>query len=355
MNNINTISRFSKVSVIVPVFNVKPYLRRCLDSVLNQTLKEIQVICINDGSTDGSRDILEEYAARDERIMILDQENSGGGAARNTAFPYIKGKYTFFTDADDWLDLTLCEKTWQKAEQTDADIIYFSMAKTKYDTHSPKFQKDMPEIRILPEERSDLLLYFNSTWLKLWRSDFLLENEITFSKGRRPYNDVAQNWKGIVLADKIATLDEELYHRSIRKGSYQQTLDKSHFSIIDIINDIQNMLVETGKYEMYKNVFIPHKLLSFRRTYLKLPMKYRRELRKLICQSLTEQDREFVASPFPKAIPLKVQHFYDLIDKYEHMSCVKLYMLEMKSLLGKIVRNKVSTPIKTWIKKTNCF
>jgi len=83
-----------KVTIILPVYNVEPYLRQCLDSVVNQTMREIQVICVNDGSTDGSPTILEEYAAKDPRVEVYHQENQGAGSARNAAYPYVRGKYT---------------------------------------------------------------------------------------------------------------------------------------------------------------------------------------------------------------------------------------------------------------------
>ena len=117
------------VTIVLPVYNVEPYLRQCLDSVIRQTMRDIQIICVNDGSTDGSLAILEEYAGNDPRIMVIPQENQGGGSARNAAFPHIKGKYTCFVDPDDWIDLQLCEKLFRRAEETQAEMLFFEFAR----------------------------------------------------------------------------------------------------------------------------------------------------------------------------------------------------------------------------------
>ena len=98
-----------KVSVILPVYNGETYLSECLDAILGQTLKEIEVICVNDGSTDRSPEILREYAARDSRIRVIDQENTGAGAARNNGMAQARGEYLSFLDADDFFEPQMLE------------------------------------------------------------------------------------------------------------------------------------------------------------------------------------------------------------------------------------------------------
>ena len=99
-----------KVSIIIPVYNVEQYLPKCLDSIINQTLKDIEIICINDGSIDNSLSILKEYASKDDRIIIIDKENEGQGIARNLGIKKAKGKYIGFVDPDDWVDIQMFEK-----------------------------------------------------------------------------------------------------------------------------------------------------------------------------------------------------------------------------------------------------
>ena len=116
-----------KVSVIIPVYNVENYLRPCLDSIVNQTLKKIEIICVDDGSTDGSLKILEKYAQQDKRITVLTQKNSGVSVARNKGIEIAKGKYVSFIDSDDWLDLDFYEKLYALSNHGDIDVIKGNM------------------------------------------------------------------------------------------------------------------------------------------------------------------------------------------------------------------------------------
>ena len=111
-----------KVSVIIPVYNVEPYLKQCMDSVVGQTLKDIEIICVDDGSTDNSLDILREYAAEDSRIQIIEQKNAGAGAARNNGMRYATGKYLSFLDSDDFFEPRMLEKAYDLAEKDQADL-----------------------------------------------------------------------------------------------------------------------------------------------------------------------------------------------------------------------------------------
>ena len=116
-----------KVSVIIPVYNVEPYLKQCMDSVVGQTLKDIEIICVDDGSTDNSLDILREYAAEDSRIQIIEQKNAGAGAARNNGMRYATGKYLSFLDSDDFFEPRMLEKAYDLAEKDQADFVAYKI------------------------------------------------------------------------------------------------------------------------------------------------------------------------------------------------------------------------------------
>ena len=113
-----------KVSVIIPVYNVENYLRKCLDSVINQTLKDIEIICVDDGSTDGSGAILDKYAQKDERIRVIHQKNQGLGAARNVGIDLAKGEYIYFIDSDDYVAKNALEILFQTIENDRSDMVY---------------------------------------------------------------------------------------------------------------------------------------------------------------------------------------------------------------------------------------
>ncbi len=113
----------SKISVIIPIYNTEKHLRQCLDSIINQTLKEIEIICVNDESTDGSLDIVNEYAQKDERIKIINKKNNGAAAARNTGMDHAAGEYIGFVDSDDWIALDMYEKLYENAKSYNSDIV----------------------------------------------------------------------------------------------------------------------------------------------------------------------------------------------------------------------------------------
>ena len=112
----------TKVSIVVPVYNVEKYLAKCLDSLINQTLKEIEIICINDGSRDNSLSILREYSSKDNRIIVIDKENEGQSVARNSGIEKASGEYLGFVDSDDWVDLDYFEKLYLAAKKYNSDI-----------------------------------------------------------------------------------------------------------------------------------------------------------------------------------------------------------------------------------------
>ena len=303
-----------KMTLIFPVYNVELYLRQCLDSVINQTMREIQIICVNDGSTDGSRTILQEYANRDSRLEIIDQENQGAGSARNAGIPYIKGKYVYFADPDDWMESTLCEKTYGILEETEADAVMINNTKGGEILKFYMYNSSLPRIRFSPDEKRDLLSKSQAPWRKVWNSQFLINNRVFFCKTNHPTNDLVQNWRGIGQAKKIVVLDEILYHYSVRPNSYQQNHDSSHFYICKRMADLLHFLKEGRHYPFYRDIYHDLKLTLFFKKYNKFSNKLQQEFKELIRASLTDEDREFLRSEAGEMLPKKTRLFYEMID-----------------------------------------
>ncbi|MCL2348823.1 MAG: glycosyltransferase [Planctomycetaceae bacterium] len=350
-----------EISIVIPVYNVEQYLRECLDSVINQTMRDIQIICVDDGSTDGSPAILEEYAARDPRIEIIRQQNRGGGSARNAAYPRIRGKYTFFVDPDDWIDLDLCRLCADKTEATGADFVVLRFIEYNPDPRcSPAFDPSLPEIRRTPEEK-DEIFPLTGTWSKFWQSGFLLSNNIRFSEGKRPANDMLPAWKGTVLAKRIAVLDQPLYHYRIRRGSYLQTINEKHFIIIETFHEIEKMLHETGLYESYKNIFIQWKLIWFYRYhYCRYPRLLRPRFIQLLRRNLTKADREFCRNASPEIFDKDIRNFYLLLVdggrfgplKYHFINdCItgKDVFFELVKWPERLLRRHIIKPLKSFL------
>ncbi len=168
------------ISVIVPIFNAARHLERCLNSLIGQTLKNIEIICINDGSTDGSSDILKSYAAADTRITIINQANSGQSAARNAGIKRASGQYIGFVDADDYVDSDFYEKLYQNASESDAEIIQASTRRTG--NRRTKIQKHQP-LDISDFATAVKKLNHGAVWDKIFHTEMIKRNHISFIEG----------------------------------------------------------------------------------------------------------------------------------------------------------------------------
>lgn len=226
------------ISIIVPVYNVEKYLRQALQSIVRQTYTNLQIICIDDGSLDGSRTVLEEYAQGDSRIEVYSQNNAGCSAARNLGLKYVKGEYLMFVDADDWMDAETCERAVEQLESERADLVLWSYCK-EYGMHSDRvliwdkkrvFSCDeMPVLRrrilgltreeMNQPERMDSL---GTLWGKLYRSSLFLDNEIRFVDLAEigSAEDVLANLYVMAHANRAVYLPECYYH-------YRKTNDVS--------------------------------------------------------------------------------------------------------------------------------
>ena len=190
-----------KVSIIVPVYNVEPYLRQCMDSLANQTYRNIEIICIDDGSTDASGEILDQYAAADVRISVRHTPNSGVASARNTALSYATGEYVTFVDGDDWIDTTTCEKAVLHAESQHVDLVIWPYIR-EFPNHSASkvvfpegksFDEDecrelqrrmigLQGAELTHPENADALC---TVWGKLYRREIIEQNNIRFTDLQR--------------------------------------------------------------------------------------------------------------------------------------------------------------------------
>ena len=335
-----------KISIVIPVYNVEQYLRECLDSVVNQAMQDIQIICVNDGSPDNSRAILQEYADRDSRIEIIDKPNGGVSSARNTAYPHIKGKYTLFVDADDWLELDLCEKTYRFAEETDAPITAFfyygSGDQWYYNLIFPganfhDIENKTTVIKITMEEKSPFLA-LGFSWNKLWRTDFLLGNDMYFPEGLGFSEDVFIQWKAVVLAERIAVLPEFLYHYRDNANSASKKCAKLWLDLVQIHTLIRHFLETSGYYPLYKDRFYKRKWHRYTNWYEQSSGKIRREFRRLIRKDITDEDRSFFRTDIGQAMPPHIIHFFERLNSGAQMGVSQKIWQEIKRSSKKIWR-----------------
>lgn len=206
-----------KISIIVPVYNVEKYLSKCLNSLINQTLAELEILCVNDGSTDNSAKILADFAKMDSRIKVFFQENSGQSAARNLAIERATGEYLGFVDSDDWVDLDYFEKLYNTAKKYDCDIACAGFKRCKR-FRSP-IKKTFKETKIYSNINDKVLIdklpNHNYLWNKIYRRD---KWDFKFTEGRI-FEDMAILIKILFKYDKMVTVPNTYYNYRKTQGS----------------------------------------------------------------------------------------------------------------------------------------
>lgn len=233
-----------KISVIIPVYNTEKYLTRCLDSVLNQTLTDIEVICVNDCSTDNSLEILNDHALKDNRIKIINfAKNKGAAVARNTAMEHVQGEYIGFVDSDDFIDLNFYENLYNRVKETDADtakgtlLIYNNATKESY----------LEEWIDINDKIKKHKAYFYFTFTTgIYKTSFIQEHKIEFPEDLVHLEDPCFSTKAALFYNKVEIVDGTHYYytnnensasRKNRNMNLIKSLIKGANYIVDMINE----------------------------------------------------------------------------------------------------------------------
>lgn len=253
----NKDEEMKKVSVIIPVYNAEQYLAESLDCIINQTEKNIEIICVDDGSDDKSLSILKNYQEKDSRIKILEQQNKGAGAARNLGILNSNGEYLYFFDADDLCASTLLEKTLKIAEETNADIVAFNGEKF-YEDGKKEFKtgissKNLPRglkvfsWRDLP---GTIIQTVNVVpWNKIIKASFVKDNNIRFEEISSS-NDITFSAVCNATADRIAFTEEKLHkYRVGISGSITSSKAKKLPNIIKAVESAERQISALPHYE----------------------------------------------------------------------------------------------------------
>ena len=234
-----------KISIIIPVYGVEQYIRQCLESIINQTYKNIEILVVNDGTKDNSMKIVEEYLD-DKRIKVINKENGGLSSARNKGLEYVTGDYILFVDSDDWITENLCEICMKNGNNE--DIIVYNYI--EYDEITKEKKENIIQKDIIDngnKNKKGYLLYESpySVWIRLYKSSYLKKEGFKFLD--IIYEDVFWGMETLFLTDNIICLDESLYYyRKRREGSITNTKKtkeriiqekKSYFEISKNINE----------------------------------------------------------------------------------------------------------------------
>lgn len=276
-----------KVSVIVPVYNVRKYLARCLDSIIVQSLKDIEIICVNDGSTDGSDKVLEQYAQKDSRIRIVNRENGGLSAARNTGMPYARGKYIGFVDSDDYIDPSMYELMYYNAEHYQSQMVICATHKLD-DTTGIVFDDDpYYTLGYFPKELDNRVFTHHDTkeffqdfcvmaWNKLYLRSYLEEKQARFPDGYI-FEDGPFFTDIYFEMDRVTIVRDFLYYYRVnRANSIVAKGDKNFTDIFFVVNKMLNNLNKTSYFNEIKAYFLRKKFKDMRYRYQVIQNKYKK-------------------------------------------------------------------------------
>lgn len=364
-----------KVSVIIPVYNGGLAFAKCLDDLIHQTLKEIEIICVNDGSTDRETgEILDRYARWDQRVKVFYQENQGAAVARNRGLSKASGKYLSFLDADDFFEPDMLEKAYLAAEANQAEISIFRG--DRYDDSRREYLSMAYALRkeLLPSSNpfnykdvKDHVFTFivGWAWDKLYLRDFVLRENLQFQKTRTS-NDLLFVFSSIVKAERIYALDDLLIHHRINvRDSLSVTREKSWNCFFIAAKALYEELVRMGIYEEVKRAYLSWLLHfsfwnldtivgpSFEKVYQLLKEEV------FPFMELTSYDREYFQQPglYDRAMEILEMdiHSYllqEIVKRRDAEQKLKEANAEKKKLKAELEKQKAKN---TEIKNSRCY
>ena len=253
-----------RVSAVMPVYNAERYLREAIDSALGGNDIPVELICVDDGSTDGSLSILREYEARDPRVHVISQENAGAGAARNAGIPFVRGDYVTFLDSDDVFETSMLERAYNKAREDGADIVVYRSDQFSDETGEFSSTPWTLVEELLPSQRPfaakdvrcDIFKSVKGwTWDKLFRMDFVRENGLRFQE-IPVANDQLFTYSALLKAERITTMGAVLVHRRIHEGSITSTRNENWRCFYDALLALRQQLMDWGAYDRWEQDFV---------------------------------------------------------------------------------------------------
>ncbi len=355
----------TKISVVLPVYNVANYLRKCLDSLINQTFEDFEVICVNDGSTDLSLGILEGYSVRDSRFKIITQENKGLSGARNTGIKHVRGEYVLFVDSDDWLEENALEELYNHVKVFDSDITMFKFQ--FYDETAKEYSEGpFTNLEIIPDSFDDLNFDYNDVldilfkishapFNKLYKKSFL--DNFLFPEGLI-YEDLYFFYTVFFSAEKTSVLRKILYNYRIRDNSISTTGDGKSFDIFKVLAHVREILKEKEIYEEVKDEFLMFIIVNLKFVYLRLNLEFKDRFIEVIKEKYEYFNLDDVCDfegwhyedqSFYKSICIsKNSEIFDL--NYEKLQAE--FLLNHYKTLSEVLQNEVNA-LKEELKKNN--
>lgn len=245
-----------KISIIIPIFNTEMYLEDCLNSVMGQTLEDIEVLLVNDGSTDGSLEIMEQFKAKyPDNIRIFSKENGGQATARNYAIPLCTGEYIGFVDSDDYIEPKMYETMYNKAKETEADYVECDYINVKVNEKGERerIADYGSRVRSYTSKEDMFIDPMLAPWNKIYKRELLQDSSVRFPEGLI-YEDTAFCLKAISLINKFAFVPDKFVVHYYR-GSSTMSVNKSKRvgNIFDVLKDVIDYYKLVGLFDKYRD------------------------------------------------------------------------------------------------------
>ena len=282
-----------KVSIIVPVYNVEKYLSKCLNSLVNQTLKDIEIIIVNDGTPDNSQKIIDKYVKEyPKKVRSYLKENGGQGSARNFGLTKAKGKYIGYVDSDDYIELDMYEKLYNKALEMEYDVVVCGNTVVDEDYNIIKKENNMQ----FDSNITNILFGKMAVWNKIYKKSLIVDNDILF-RSNVWYEDLDFTMKTILMANNIGFLNMNLYNYLLRKGSTMNNSNiKRNLEIIDAFEELISFCKQKRIYKKYYNEI---EFLAIDHIYISAvvrtinPNNNKKDKREIICKLLNYMNNTF--------------------------------------------------------------
>lgn len=340
-----------KVSVVIPVYNVEKYLRKCVKSVCAQTEKDIEIICVNDGSTDKSRDIIERIMRKDKRVICIDKKNSGYGHSMNVGFDAAKGEYICIVESDDYIEKDTIEILYSTAKEKNLDVIksdyYVFTSKSPVHEYINTCEDNSYYNKVIGYKKEDIVFDFRmNTWTGLYRKDFLRKNNIKHNiTPGASYQDNGFWFQTIALAERLMFINKAFYHyrqdnpnSSINSKSKIYCMSEEYDYIYDFLNENK---------ELKDNYFIPYfkkRFFNSMTTYERVANenkllfleRFAQDLKRMIEENqfnLIELKDEWLGNMVQRIVDDYELFFYEDM-KYKYESEYKMYSNYLSALQG---------------------
>ena len=316
-----------KVSIIIPVYNVEKYIRRCLNSLVNQTLSDIEIIVVNDGTPDNSQTIIDEYVKKyPNKVISIIKENGGQGSARNLGLEKATGEYIGYVDSDDYVELNMYEELYNKAKESNSDIIVCGN----------NLQSENYELISKDDVETEFLLGKMAVWNKLYKRKILIDNKIKF-RSKVWYEDLDFTMKVYFSSKKISYVDNHLYNYLLREGS---TMNNDNIirnlELIQAFDSLIDFCKEKDLYDMNKDkiefICIYHMYIFAITRVLNTNNKYKDKI------EIINKFKKYIKFNFPNfkknkyicIIPKKRKLIYTLINMNLYYIIILIFRLKKK-------------------------